>query len=204
MTIAEAAEFFNVSKEAIHNRIRRKSLNSIVENGTKLVVVSEAKGETQGSGGFDTKYTAYIEQENERLRGKVEVLEQETFRLRDQREKMLIDEREKIEQIYKERDAQLRNVLNVVATKFLAHSDPGAVVEEAMTVDAINVDLDENTDEWISLKAFLKLKRLNDKEKKDMKRRFKAIAKWGDKRLSVRDDKVYLCPTMYDYSDLLY
>ena len=79
-----------------------------------------------------------------------------------------------------------------------------AVVEEAMTVDAINVDLDENTDEWISLKAFLKLKRLNDKEKKDMKRRFKAIAKWGDKRLSVRDDKVYLCPTMYDYSDLLY
>jgi predicted DNA-binding protein YlxM (UPF0122 family) len=33
MTIADAAEYFNVSKEAIHNRIRRGSLDCIVETG---------------------------------------------------------------------------------------------------------------------------------------------------------------------------
>jgi hypothetical protein len=51
-------------------------------------------------------------------------LEKETSRLRDQREQMLIDERVKVEQIYKERDAQLRSILHVVATKFLSHAIP--------------------------------------------------------------------------------
>jgi len=40
MSIAEAAEFFGISREAIHNRIRRGSLESLIEDGVKLVEVS--------------------------------------------------------------------------------------------------------------------------------------------------------------------
>ena len=119
LTIADAADHFGVSKEAIHNRVRRGSLNCIVEDGVKFVVISAPKGAQNTNSVPDARYTQYIEQENERLRGRVDVLENETSRLRDQREQMLIDERIKVEQIYKERDAQLRNVLHVVATKFL-------------------------------------------------------------------------------------
>ena len=39
MTILEAAEHFGVSKEAIHNRVRRGSLNVRVVDGIKLVDV---------------------------------------------------------------------------------------------------------------------------------------------------------------------
>jgi valyl-tRNA synthetase len=203
MTIADAAEYFNVSKEAIHNRIRRGSLDCIVDNGVKYVAVESAKSNASANVVSDTRYTHYIEQENERLREKVDVLEKETSRLRDQREQMLIDERVKVEQIYKERDAQLRSVLHVVATKFLSHASVDDVMEEAKTVEAINVDVvDTEIEEWVSLKSFLKLKRYNDKEKKKIKSRFEAVM-GDDVRLSLRNGKVFLNPSEYDYSDLL-
>lgn len=195
MTIADAAEHFGVSKEAIHNRIRRGSLDCIVDNGVKYVAISVPKAST--SGVSDSRYTQYIEEENGRLREKVDVLEKETSRLRDQREQMLIDERIKVEQIYKERDAQLRSVLHVVASKFLSHANADAIVEEAINADVIDAD-----DEWISLKAFLKLKRVKDKDKKKMKARFQK-AKEDDARISVRDEKIFLNPSQYEYSDLL-
>jgi len=203
MTIADAAEYFNVSKEAIHNRIRRGSLDCIVENGVKYVAVESAKNGTSTTAAGDARYTQYIEQENERLREKVDVLEKETNRLRDQREQMLIDERIKVEQIYKERDAQLRSVLHVVATKFLVHASVDDVMEEAKTVDAINADVVEgDSGEWVSLKSFLKLKRYSDKEKKKIKNRFETLRE-NDIRLTLREGKIYLNPSEYDYSDLL-
>lgn len=203
MTIADAAEYFNVSKEAIHNRIRRGSLDCIVDNGVKYVAVESPKSSASTTIVNDNRYTTYIEQENERLRDKVDVLEKETTRLRDQREQMLIDERVKVEQIYKERDAQLRSVLHVVATKFLSHVNTDVVMEEANGVDAINADVVENEiEEWVSLKSFLKLKRYNDKEKKKIKNRFEALAN-EDIRLSSREGKIFLNPSEYDYSDLL-
>lgn len=195
MTIADAAEHYGVSKEAIHNRIRRGSLDCIVENGVKYVAISVPKAPTNGVS--DSRYTQYIEEENGRLREKVDILEKETSRLRDQREQMLIDERVKVEQIYKERDAQLRSVLHVVASKFLSHANADAIVEEAINADVIEAD-----DAWISLKAFLKLKRVKDKDKKKMKARFQE-AKEDDARISVRNEKIFLNPSQYDYSDLL-
>jgi hypothetical protein len=197
MTIGDAAEHFGVSKEAIHNRIRRGSLDCIVENGVKYVAVASLKNTATANIVSDGRYTQYIEQENERLREKVDILERETTRLRDQREQMLIDERVKVEQIYKERDAQLRSVLHVVATKFLAHAPIDEVMEEAITADVI-----EN-DEWIGLKSFLKLKRYKDKEKKKIKSRFESAVENGDERLSVRDGKIFLNPAAFGYSDLL-
>lgn len=197
MTIGDAAEHFGVSKEAIHNRIRRGSLECIVENGVKYVAVVSAKSSEAAHNAQDGRYTQYIEQENERLREKVDVLEKETTRLRDQREQMLIDERIKVEQIYKERDAQLRSVLHVVATKFLSHANADAVMEEA-----INADVVEPDEEWISLKSFLKLKRIKDKEKKKIKSRFVALQE-SDGRIIVRDEKIFLNPSRHDYSDLL-
>lgn len=209
MTIGDAAEHFGVSKEAIHNRIRRGSLNCIVENGVKYVAIESAKNNNTSTNNVsDNRYTLYIESENERLREKVDVLEKETVRLRDQRELMLINERINVEQIYKERDAQLRNILNVVATKFLSHVSEDLVMQEAMgeQTDAINADIVpdiEIGDEWITLKSFLKLKRYTDSMKKNIKRRFKAAAIEGDERFIEHGEKIYLNPSAHEYSDLL-
>lgn len=200
LTIADAAEYFGVSKEAIHNRIRRGSLDTIIENGIKFIKLPDDKKQSTNDELADSKYTQYIEQENIRLREKVDNLERETTRLRDIREQSLIDERIRVEQIYKERDAQLRSVLNVVATKFLAHINTDNLIKEANNSDAITADVIE--DEWIKLKQFLKLKNLDSDEKKRIKNQILEVA-YSDERFKIVDDKIYLNPSLYDYSDLL-
>lgn len=206
LTIVDAAEHFGISKEAIHNRIRRGSLNCVVENGIKYVILLSEKEVSEPSSLAENRYTQYIEHENGRLREKVEVLEKEMGRLRDQREQMLIDERIKIEQIYKERDVQLRSVLHLVATKFLSHVNEDVVMQEAMRGDcnenAINVEIIEY-DEWVSLKSFLKLKKYDDKSKKKIKKRFESATHKDNERLILRDGKLFLNPAQFDYSDLM-
>ena len=109
MSVADAATFYGVSREAIHNRIRRGTLKSVIEDGMKMVVV-----DTQGVkktpvkratrvAGDDERYYKLLESQNAKLQERVATLENETRTLRDQKEAMLIEERKKIEAIYKEK-----------------------------------------------------------------------------------------------------
>jgi len=228
MTVADAAEHFNVSKEAIHNRIRRGTLNSIIENGVKYVVLQEDKPAMQA----DSRFHDYIEKENERLKEKNERLETEINRLRDQREQMLIDERDKVERIYKERDEQLKNVLQVFASKLLPKSEADAIIEETVAAEVVEEPvmplpeedfedgiIDEEPfvgtiedkpdpfegddfDDLVSLKHFMKLKGYGKKQRQRIKERFKKQAP-DDSRIIVRGGKLHLRPYHYDYSDLL-
>ena len=209
MTIAEAATHFNISKEAIHNRIRRGSLSSVMENGIKFVSVAEAKNTTQAHS--DQRYYDYIEEENSRLRERVNKLENETTSLRDKREASLIAEREKIEQIYKERDEQLRSVLHVVASKFLTAQNMNQVIDDAVSDDGSEdaeviseapiATLNDDRNQ-ISLKEFLKLKKYSKKKAKKIKERFEKSAK-NDNRITVKKGKIFLFPSIFDYSEFL-
>ncbi|MHC3993377.1 DNA-binding protein [Thiomicrolovo sp. ZZH C-3] len=232
MTVAEAAEHFKVSKEAIHNRIRRGTLNSVIENGVKYVLLADAKPAVAA----DSRFHDYIEKENERLKTKNEQLEAEVNRLRDQREAMLIAEREKVEQIYKERDEQLKNVLQVFASKLLPEQAAAAVVDEAVSAeivesapealseeefedgiieessdegvaeeaatDSADPFADDDFDDLVSLKDFMKLKGYGKKHRKRVKERFESRAD-EDSRILTRGGKLHLRPYHYDYSDLL-
>jgi len=211
MTVAEASEYFKVSKEAIHNRIRRGTLDCVIEHGTKFVVVGDAKTESSTASNGNDKYYSYIEQENAVLKAKISELEGETRSLREQREQMLIEEKVKIEQIYKERDAQLKSVLQVVASKFLTHQNMDEVIEEVVTTEAetLTPDLDDvidviddNSDEVVSLKQFLKLKMYSKKKREKIKSRFEKRM-FEDERIIVKKKKVYLKPNHFDYSDLI-
>ena len=207
MTVAEASEYFKVSKEAIHNRIRRGTLDCVIEHGTKFVVVGEVKSTPQATNSGNDKYYSYIEKENADLKAKVSELEGETKSLRKQREQMLIEEKVKIEQVYKERDAQLKSVLQVVASKFLTHQNMEAVIEEAVTAEVADDDdvidvIDEKSDEVVSLKQFLKLKMYSKKKRSKIKSRFEKKM-FDDERILVKKGKVYLKPNHFDYGDLI-
>jgi len=209
MTVAEASEYFKVSKEAIHNRIRRGTLDCVIEHGTKFVVVGETKTTPQATPSSNDKYYSYIEKENADLKAKISELEGETKSLREQREQMLIEEKVKIEQVYKERDAQLKSVLQVVASKFLTHQNMEAVIEEVVTAEVTEHDfddvidvIDENSDEVVSLKQFLKLKMYSKKKRTKIKTRFEKRM-FDDERVLVKKGKIYLKPNHFDYGDLI-
>ena len=206
MSIEEAANFFGVSKEAIHNRVRRGSLQSVVENGVKCVVVDEQRKKMQpkrisnkSSGAIDAKYQKFLEEQNAKLQKRVDELEGETRSLRDQKEQMLIEERKKLERIYKEKDEQLKNILQTISSKFMLESP--AVQEEEMIEAQISEEIVE--DNTISLKKYLKRFDLSDKKLEKVKKKFTKLAKKDDERLVMIGKKIYLNPEKYDYSDIV-
>ncbi len=208
MSVAEAAEFFGVSKEAIHNRIRRGSLKSVIgKDGVKLVLVDETSRVKKAApkrviknSANDERYYKLLETQNAKLQERVEVLENETRGLRDQKEQMLIEERKKIEAIYKEKDEQLKNILQTISSKFML----GSPLEEDETLEAEMVEIEEEEIEsnMISLKKYLKLFDFSEKKMKKIKKRFKEKAK-TDERIITVGNKYYIDSVKYDYKDLI-
>lgn len=206
MSVNDAAEYYGVSKEAIHNRIRRGSVESVVEDGVKLVIVDENKKvqKTRAAASpkqsvSNDKYYKFLEEQNSKLQSRVDTLETETRTLRDQKELMLIDERKKIERIYKEKDEQLKNVLNTLSSQFML-TMPKDESSEALEAE-IEVE-EEVQSTLISLKKHLKSYNYSEKKIRKIKGRFFKKSK-NDDRIVIVGSKYYIDTTKYDYSDLI-
>ncbi len=205
-TVSDAAEKLGVSKEAIHNRIRRGSLQSIVEDGVKFVILNANKSTPtkaasvnakKATSHADERYYKLLEEQNAKLQQKVETLESETRSLRDQKEQMLIEERKKIEQIYKEKDEQLKNIINAISSKFILNAP-----EEPLEVEIEHIQKEDSAQEkrLVSLNKYLKSKDFSKKKRSKIKEEFKARAK-EDPRVIEIDKKYYIDLQKYDYSD---
>lgn len=210
MSIEDAATHFGVSKEAIHNRIRRGSLQSIVENGVKLVEIDKTvlpatnKTETKKSDKYyDDKYYKFLEEQNVKLQEKVEKLEGETRTLRDQKEQMLIEERIKIEQIYRDKDEQLKNILSTISSQFMLNTP----MQENIKEPHVEADIEEIEDapkeesQRISIKKYLKNSGFPEQMQEKIKKRFKKIK--DEKRVVTVGKKMYIDLSKYDYSDIV-
>ena len=222
INIAQAAEHFGISKEAIHNRIRRGSLDSVIENGVKYVLLDETQTSSKTTKtssrstvsrtktSADNKYYQLLEEQNIKLQDRVEKLEDETKTLRDQKEQMLIGEREKIEEIYKQKDEQLKYILNSIASKFMLNA-PDEIIDEDTHMDAeIEVSenfssistVDENSDDKIiSLKKYLRKKGFSKKKIEKIQMKFDKHHKY-DNRFIVIGKKHYINRSKYKYNDL--
>jgi len=214
LSIADAAVKLGVSKEAIHNRIRRGSLESLIEDGVKFVILKQGtqttnkptqkRANTRRVAEPDARYYKLLEEQNEKLQLKVDKLEGETKTLRDQKEQMLIDERVKIEQIYKDKDEQLKNILNAISSKFLLGTpSEEIIIENQEHVEAeIEQEDDHANNELVSLKKYLKEANYSKKKQEKIKAKFAKISK-KDSRVIVVGKKCYINLGKYDYSDLL-
>ena len=205
-TVTDAAKKLGISKEAIHNRVRRGSLDSVVEDGIKYVII-EAQVITKASNRTSTKkqplhvddrYYKLLQEQNTKLQQRVDSLEGETRSLRDQKEQMLIDERKKIEEVYKQKDEQLKNILNAISSKFMLNA-PAQEIEDVENI--VEVELEEKPQSnLISLNKYLKQKDFSKKKAQKIKDRFKKHAK-NDSRIIKVGNKFYIDLEKYDYSD---
>jgi len=207
MTILEASEYFHISKEAIHNRIRRGSLSSEIVDGIKMVIIDTSNNTQQKpktrtkSHQNDDRYYKLLEEQNLALLAKVEKLEGETRTLRDQKEQMLISERVKIEQIYKDKDEQLKNILQSIASQFMLNPPQPQEHLEA-EIEIIEDKSNKTEDKIISLKKYLKQLKCSVKDKEKIIKKFDKKVKKDD-RIILVDKKYYLNLTKYDYSDII-
>ena len=209
MTILEAAEHLGVSKEAIHNRVRRGSLEVTLVDGVKMVEIDGSAKKTSPATKTPrarrapakqdsvARYYKLLEDQNTQLQVKVEKLEGETRSLRDQKEEMLVQERIKIEQIYKDKDEQLKNILSTISSQFMLSAPVDSQEEH------VEVEIEEETKgELISLKKYLKNNNYSNKKREKIKARFNKKAK-KDERIIIIGNKCYIDTFKYDYSDLL-
>jgi excisionase family DNA binding protein len=202
LTVIEMAKYLGVSKEAIYNRLRRGSLESVMENGKKYVLLT-SKVQREGrlpkrtavTNVMDNEYIDLLKTQIEELKHKNSKLEDDRDRLYREKENMLIESKKEIEQVYKERDEQLKTILTLANVPTLGHklesNEPIDVLEEVEIEEDIVEQICETFDGWELLKDRLYTKKLT---KEKMEKITKKVKKQIGKSLHVKisDDEIYI------------
>jgi hypothetical protein len=145
---------------------------------------------------------ALYQKENQQLKEKIVQLETKIDKLIDDKEQMLRDEMNKIEQVYSKKDEQLKNILELMNKQLLTQKPQ--TIHDVETVEDTKITKKEKKreDEIVELKEYLKKLDLESYQRKIIKKRFLAVYD-KDVRIIKKNGNLYLNFSKYDYSDLL-
>lgn len=207
LTVMETAEYLGVSKEAIYNRLRRGTLESVMEDGKKFVLLTAS---TQREGRLQKRKTItpamsselieFLKIQVEELKYKNEKLEDDKNRLYNEKEKMLIESKQMIERVYKERDEQLKIILTLANVPALKHEfDSSALVDTAQETQVEEVQIEEDIveqmfetfDDWELLSQRLERRGFESSIRKKI---VKKIARQVNKspHVKISHDEIYI------------
>lgn len=152
-TILEAAEKLGVSKEAIYNRIRRKTIKYTEENGVRYVFLNEISPSTsqntqklsQNFQQENPNFINYLLQEISELKAKNEKLLQDKDNLWREKEEILIQSKNEIKEIFFDRDEKLKYFLNLLASP--------SNYKESKQIDFVEAEIE---DEWLIADDYIK------------------------------------------------
>ena len=231
LTLDEYSKHFKMSKEMINSKLRARKLNYIIEDGVTYIIVTRSsleadkreaihkeKKEQSKTRKIEEKEDKQMPQkpkttvamvlslyqkENQHLKEKIAQLEAKIDKLIDDKEQMLRDEMSKIEQVYSQKDEQLKNILELMNTQLLAQKSQTIHDVEAVSAeDTSSKEKTKKEDEIVELKEYLKSLDLESYQRKIIKKRFLAVYD-KDIRIIKQNGKLYLNFSKYDYSDLL-
>ena len=189
LTVIEAAKLLGVSKEAIYNRLRRGSLQSVIENGVKYILLTKSslkEGTSARKIENTTNESAYVELlkiQLEEMKLKNEKLEADKERLIADKERLLIESKEKIEMIYKERDEQLKAILSL-ANRQITHTNSETMTSSHTSNATINTPKNSNTSPYAFEEADVLDEDDDDKATEDM---FESYSDWRDLRSYLKE-----------------
>ena len=209
LTIDEYSTYFKMSKEMIKSKIKEKRLDYLIEDGVTYIVATHYADDKKDN--FPTKLDerprratvatvlSLYQKENQHLKDKIALLEEKIDKLIDDKEQMLRDELNKIEQVYSNKDEQLKNILELINAKLTMEQNPPLLNDMQNSKKEI---LDIENSDFVELKEYLKNLDLKPNQKKKIKKRFLASNN-NDVRIIQQNGKLYLDFSKYDYSDLL-
>ena len=219
-TIEEYSRQFKMSKELINSKLRSKKLNYVIEDGETFIVVAQSsmnaekieeiqqqKREQEKQVNITTQKTtvgmvlSLYKRENDHLKQKIRELENKIDSLIADKENMLREERDKIEQVYSTKDEHLKNILELI-NKQLMLEQKAATVHEVTLSNIEETQQEKENLSHIDLKSYLKTLDLQSYQRKIIKKRF-FDALDHDVRIIQQNGKLYLDFAKYDYSDLL-
>ena len=229
LTIDEYSKHFKMSKEMINSRLKSKRLNYIIENGTTYIIVTKSsthedtieeieqvktapKETPTPRASVQTKAVskprttvatvlALYQRENKQLKEKIFQLEAKIDKLIDDKEQMLRAERDKIEEVYSTKDAQLKNILELINSKLMLEQQ-SSTIHEVETYNTPAQQEVEPESKLVELRSYLRTLDIKSYHRKIIKKRFLAVYD-NDVRIMQQNGKLYLDFSKYDYSDLL-
>ena len=228
LTLDEYSKHFKMSKEMINSKLRAKKLNYIIEDGVTYIIVKESSLADERKEALEkaqqqeqlsqvkeevrqmpqkpkttvAMVLSLYQKENQQLKEKIIQLEAKIDKLIDDKEQMLRDEMNKIEQVYTTKDEQLKNILELMNRQLNTPKQTAAMVHDVETVQEESVAVKKEKDEIVELKEYLKTLDLEPYQRKIIKKRFLAVYD-KDVRIIKQNGKLYLNFSKYDYSDLL-
>jgi len=217
LTVEEYSKHFKMSKEMINSKLRAKKLNYIIENGTTYIIVTrsslqnEQRQEIHQAKKEQTKQVvkpkatvsmviSLYQKENQQLKEKITQLEEKIDKLIDDKEQMLREEMNRIEQVYSAKDEQLKNILELINKQITMQQT--STIHEVETLDKQTLESKAQVQQVIELKEYLKTLDLTNHEKKAIKKNFLSTYD-KDVRIIKQNGKILLDFSKYDYSDLL-
>ena len=228
LTLDEYSKHFKMSKEMINSKLRAKKLNYIIEDGLTYIIVTRSSLQADKREAIHKEKKEQLEvekkqtedkkmpqkpkttvamvlslyqKENQQLKEKIIQLETKIDKLIDDKEQMLREEMSKIEQVYSQKDKQLKNILELMNTQLLTQRPQTIHDVETVSTEG-KKEKKKEVDEIIELKEYLKTLDLESYQRKIIKKRFLAVYD-KDIRIIKQNGKLYLNFSKYDYSDLL-
>ncbi|MDO9208708.1 MAG: hypothetical protein Q7T91_10710 [Sulfuricurvum sp.] len=217
-SIDDYAKTFKMSKEMIHNKIRTKRLNYIIEAGVTYIIVPQSSLDEESKRSLleaqknkeatipppapvKTSIGMVIslyQKENHHLKLKIKELEAKIDSLIHDKEQMLIAERYRIEEIYTAKDEQLKSILEVLSTKLMLSQN--TTVHDVVATQPQNLSFASSG--VIELKRYLKFIGIGSEGRKNIRNRF-SQAYGSDIRVIQKEGEFYVDLSKYDYTDLL-
>lgn len=222
LTVDEYSKQFKMSKEMTNSKLRAKKLNYITENGITYIIIKDENADNKPREEFQQedkkpqmiqkavakpKTTVAVvlglyQRENTQLKEKIKLLEEKIDKLIDDKEQMLRAERDRIEEIYSNKDAQLKNILELINAKLMLEQKHQTIHEiETLPEEEESIKI-KPLNELVELRAYLKTLDLKSYQRKIIRKRFSAVYD-SDVRIILQNGQIYLDFSKYDYSDLL-
>jgi len=228
LTIDEYCKHFKMSREMLGSKLKAKKLNYIIENSTTYIIVTDkamqedmkapqekelTRAQPQATSRINPAITkpkttvatilSLYQRENQQLKDKILKLEEKIDKLIDDKEQMLRDEMQKIEQVYSTKDEQLKTILELVNAKLMMDKTTQTQqIESLSTPENIKITEKENTPKLVELRSYIRTLDLKSYQRKIIKKRFLA-AYDNDIRIIQQNGELFLDFARYDYSDLL-
>lgn len=218
LTLDEYSKHFKMSKEMINSKLKAKRLNYIIENGTTYIIVTKSSASRDKRDSITKEQKpvqkavakpkttvatvlALYQRENHQLKEKIVQLEAKIDKLIDDKEQMLRDERDKIEQVYSSKDEQLKSILELINAKLMIEQTP-QTIHEVETLQEKEIPTSSEQTKVVELREYLKTLGLKSHQRKILRNRFISVSD-SDIRVIQQNGKLYLDFSKYDYSDLL-
>ena len=206
------------------SKLKAKKLNYIIENSTTYIIVTDKamQQDIQVPGKVDpikptpisnptiakpkttvATILSLYQRENQQLKNKILQLEEKIDKLIDDKEQMLRDEMQKIEQVYSAKDEQLKTILELVNAKLMMDRTSNVhEIETLPTQENIKISEKNTSPKLVELRSYIRTLDLKSYQRKIIKKRFLA-AYDNDIRIIQQNGELFLDFARYDYSDLL-